>query len=70
LVNELYQAMDGQSVDYTKFFRSAADALRGDEQSLFELFEDATRFKQWFEKWKDEEPAPKENGPYVTFCGT
>ena len=136
LVNELYQAMEGQSVDHTKLFRSLAEALRGDEKTLFELFDDATSFKLWFEKWKTrlernkndlneiatdmnkvnplyiprnhiveealhaasknadyapfkklldvlmkpyekrvgledyEEPAPKDTGPYVTFCGT
>lgn len=136
LVNELYQAMDGQSVDHTKLFRSLANALRGDEKALFELFDNAESFKPWFEKWiirlsknshpieqiadhmdtanpiyiprnhkveealqaasKDanyepfqkllsvlmnpyekrdgleayEEPAPKDSGPYVTFCGT
>jgi uncharacterized protein YdiU (UPF0061 family) len=136
LVNELYQAMDGQSVDHTKLFRSLADALRSDEKALFELFDDVTAFKLWFEKWKKklahnkndlndiasdmdkvnplyiprnhiveealqeasknadyapfkklldvlmkpyekrdglekyEEPAPKDTGPYVTFCGT
>ena len=52
LVNELYQAMDGQSVDHTKLFRSLADALRSDEKVLFELFDDTTAFKLWFEKWK------------------
>lgn len=52
LVNELYRAMDGQSVDHTKFFRSLAQALRGDENSLFGLFDESTDFKLWFEKWK------------------
>ena len=52
LVNELYQAMDGQSVDHTKLFRSLAEALRGDEKTLLKLFDDPTRFKLWLEKWK------------------
>ena len=136
LINELYQAIDRQSVDHTQLFRKLADALRGDEKTLFELSDDATGFKPWLEKWmtrlahyktdfkkiatdmdkvnplyiprnhkveealkvasKDsdyapfkklldvlmypyeareglkeyEEPAPIDNGPYVTFCGT
>lgn len=53
LVNELYQAMDGQSVDHTKLFRGLAEALRGDEKTLFELFDNAKNFKPWFEKWKE-----------------
>lgn len=52
LINKLYQVMDGQSVDHTKLFRSLAEALRGDEKTLFALFNDATDFKLWFEKWK------------------
>lgn len=51
LINELYKAMDGQSVDHTKLFRNLAEALRSNEQSLFELFDDAANFKMWFEKW-------------------
>lgn len=136
LINGLYLAIDGQGVDYTKLFRSLAEALRGDEKTLFELFEDATDFKSWFKKWKArlsqnqtdleqiastmdqvnplyiprnhkveealqaasqnadyvpfntllkvlqdpygkrsgleeyEEPAPKDAGPYITYCGT
>lgn len=136
LANELYQAIDGQSVDHTKLFRNLADAVRGDEKPIFDMLDDATAFENWFKKWMDrlsqnksdlnkvsngmdqvnpvyiprnhkveealqaaskkadyapfkkllgilmkpyerkegmeeyEEPAPKDDGPYVTFCGT
>jgi len=136
LINELYQAMDGQSVDHTKLFRKLADAARGDAEQVISMFDDISKMKPWLEKWltrldknkstaiqaademdkvnpiyiprnhkveealksatRDanyslfksllevvtkpyekrkglemyEEPAPKDSGPYVTFCGT
>lgn len=136
LINELYEAIEGQGVDYTKLFRRFADAARGDDKGLLILFKDSSTIKSWLSKWLEklssngkninqiadkmdsvnpiyiprnhlveqslqaaskqgdygpfkkllgvlmhpfkkrdglqayEEPAAKEDGPYVTFCGT
>ncbi len=135
LINSLYEAIEGEGVDYTKLFRRLSDAARGDSEGLLSLFTDTSRIEIWRAKWlqrltsndlslketandmdkvnpiyiprnhkveealqaakqADYEPfkklldvlispyekregleayedaAPKDNGPYVTFCGT
>ncbi len=136
LINGLYQAIEGQGVDYTKLFRRLADAARGDDEGLLGLFNDSSSIETWLKNWLEqlssngnnlekiadkmdsvnpiyiprnhlveqalqaaskhadyepfkkflsvlmhpyekhddlqayEEPASKESGPYVTFCGT
>ena len=136
LINELFGIMEVQDIDYTKLFRKLAEAARGNDSQLQELFSDASVINPWLEKWMKrlslnsqnitqaanamdevnplyiprnhkveqalqsaskgedyepfnrllnvlmdpykkregleefEEPASKNDGPYVTFCGT
>lgn len=47
LVNGLYQAIEDQNVDYTLFFRKLAQAVRGDNGPVRELFDDPGRLDAW-----------------------
>jgi uncharacterized protein YdiU (UPF0061 family) len=54
LINGLYEAIEGQSVDYTKLFRRLADAARGDKKGLLGLFEDSTGIETWLKNWLEQ----------------
>ncbi len=52
LVNDLYGAMDGQNVDFTKLFRSLAQALRGDAAPARALFKEPEKaFDAWLVRY-------------------
>jgi uncharacterized protein YdiU (UPF0061 family) len=53
LTNDLLASLVGQQVDYTLLFRHLADALKGEESLVYDLFNDATAFKLWVVRWKD-----------------
>ncbi|MGH1538497.1 MAG: protein adenylyltransferase SelO [Gammaproteobacteria bacterium] len=53
LVNDLLASMDKQKVDYTQLFRHLSKALNEDEQLVYDLFTDASDFKQWVVRWKE-----------------
>lgn len=53
LVNDLFTAMDGQNVDYTRVFRRMADAAAGDDKGLLELFDNAENITRWLVTWQD-----------------
>lgn len=40
LINELFDAMAGEDVDYTQFFRTLADAAQGQDATLLALLND------------------------------
>jgi uncharacterized protein YdiU (UPF0061 family) len=52
LVNALYEAMEGQNVDFTQFFRSLAQAVLGNSEPAQLLFADDTKFTTWLEQWQ------------------
>lgn len=65
LINGLYEAMDGQNVDFTKIFRALADAVRGDKDPALELFDDPElKFTTWLEKY--ERRLAQEDIPFET----
>lgn len=51
LVNDLFQSMDGQDVDFTVLFRRLADTARGDREEARALFDDPATFDAWLECW-------------------
>lgn len=52
LANALMDAMKGQNVDYTAFFRSLAREVEADGSTTAALFADSTGFALWFSHWK------------------
>ena len=53
LVNELFEILQAQKVDYTQFFRSLSLAAKGAVESTQYLFDDSSRFDLWYKKWLD-----------------
>lgn len=53
LVNELFQSMEGQDVDFTQLFRGLAIAVSGETTPVKDLFDNLEKFDQWLEHWKD-----------------
>ena len=51
LINELFEIMEAQNIDYTKLFRALSETARGNDNQLQELFSDAPVINPWFEKW-------------------
>ncbi|TNF21738.1 MAG: YdiU family protein [Rhodobacteraceae bacterium] len=52
-INALYAAMEGQNVDFTRFFRRLPQAAEGDEAPLTDLFDDAAAIRAWLPHWRD-----------------
>jgi uncharacterized protein YdiU (UPF0061 family) len=53
LVNDMFLAMENQSVDYTLFFRRLAEAADGISMPISALFDDAEEIAGWLTKWRD-----------------
>ena len=51
LVRKLFNALEGQDVDFTGFFRRLADSARGDRSAVRALFPDATAIDAWMDLW-------------------
>ncbi len=51
LANDLFEAMQGQNVDYTQFFRSLGYAAKTKTQSVQKLFDDPQKFNPWYKSW-------------------
>jgi uncharacterized protein YdiU (UPF0061 family) len=52
LVNALYEAMEGQQVDFTQFFRNLSQAIWGNAEPVRRLFADETKFGTWLTEWQ------------------
>jgi uncharacterized protein YdiU (UPF0061 family) len=52
LANALFKIMDGQSVDFTKFFHSLSDSLSGEDQNTKQLFKEPNSIDAWLAQWK------------------
>lgn len=52
LMNDLLASMDGQSVDYTQLFRGLIEVLQGQKQSAQVLFDNASAFNTWLDRWQ------------------
>ena len=62
LANELFEAMEGQAVDFTNLFRHLAQAAEGDWGPARDLFLEPESFDRWAGRWTerfaaDERPA-------------
>ena len=53
LVNDMFAAMEGQSVAYTQFFRHLAAAAEGQPAPLRALFSDPSNIDKWLLAWQD-----------------
>jgi len=53
LINDLFTAMEGQSVDYTLFFRHLAEAAIGQNENLLSLFNDDVKVTAWLAAWQE-----------------
>jgi uncharacterized protein YdiU (UPF0061 family) len=63
LINGLYSAMDGQSVDFTQFFRGLSQAALGAAEPCRALFKDTDAFDEWHTSWRariDREAIPSD----------
>lgn len=52
LINDLYQAMDGQGVDFTQFFRSLSSVARGNREMTRSLFKDQSKIEEWLDRYE------------------
>jgi len=53
LVNDLFTAMTGQAVDFTKFFRRLAKAVNGECAPVQALFADGEAITPWLARWQE-----------------
>jgi len=53
LVNEILQAMEGQDVDFTQFFRALSSALETNTNNIQDMFDDLEKINQWLTHWKE-----------------
>ena len=51
LVEKLFNALEGQDVDFTGFFRRLADSARGNRSSVRAVFTDVTAIDAWMDLW-------------------
>ncbi len=61
LVTDVLAVMDGQGVDFTRFFRRLADAALGRDEPVRQLFREPARLDAWLGAWRERfarEPAP------------
>jgi uncharacterized protein YdiU (UPF0061 family) len=62
LVNDLYEVMMGQNVDFTLFFRRLSGVVRGDNDAVRELFANPEKASAWlsrYERRQGLEPLPR-----------
>jgi serine/tyrosine/threonine adenylyltransferase len=52
LATGLFQAMDGQNVDFTLLFRALAQAQAGEAEAARKLFADPSDFDAWLPQWQ------------------
>lgn len=52
LANRLFEAMEGQNVDFTQFFRALATAPESGAEPLRALFVDPTAIDPWLAEWQ------------------
>ncbi|MGJ8671077.1 MAG: protein adenylyltransferase SelO [Oceanococcus sp.] len=53
LVNNMFQTMEGEDVDYTRFFRGLADAADGKTDLVLGLFSDPAHITAWLSEWQN-----------------
>ena len=53
LINDMFSAMEGESVDYTLFFRHLVQAALGQDEQVLTLFDDSGKITSWLTLWRD-----------------
>jgi len=53
LSNDMFLAMEGESVDYTLFFRHLESAALGRDDQVLALFDDSGKITSWLTLWRD-----------------
>ncbi len=53
LIAAMLDAMEGENVDHTLFFRGLADAAAGDDEAVTALFDDPRALAPWLADWWD-----------------
>ncbi len=53
LINDMFSAMEGESADYTLFFRHLAQAALGQDEQVLALFDDSGKIASWLALWRD-----------------
>lgn len=51
LINKLFEILEKDHVDYTKFFRALATAATGDKEKVQQLFTNPQDFSPWLTRW-------------------
>ncbi len=52
LINDLLRMMEEEHADFTLVFRRLSQALRGDSETVRNLFEEPAAFDEWEQRWK------------------
>jgi len=53
LVNQLFQSMEGQDVDFTLLFRGLTDSIQGNETKVQDQFDNVEKFNLWHIRWME-----------------
>jgi len=53
LINDLFTAMEGQEVDYTRFFRALAQAALAHPAPVTDMFKDKSAISAWLAAWAE-----------------
>ena len=53
LVNDLFTAMEGQEIDYTRFFRALAQAALANPAPVTDMFKDKSAITPWLSQWAE-----------------
>ena len=51
LVNEILQAMEGQDVDFTQFFRELSNVFNNNADNIRDMFDDLEKIDPWLTHW-------------------
>jgi uncharacterized protein YdiU (UPF0061 family) len=63
LFSELFMSLEGQTVDFTSFFRRLADYENDPQGDVASMFDDATKFNSWLIKWDARKLVEPRTGP-------
>lgn len=56
VVDDVMMLLGSNSIDITRFFRSLADAVRGDDTIVRSLFDDHSQLDAWLARWRAQLP--------------
>lgn len=53
LIDDLFAAMEGQDIDYTRFFRALAQAALANPAPVTDMFQDKSAITSWLSQWAE-----------------